>query len=134
MILNGREFWANEYLQTYLHPEYVLNWSTTGIDRPTYLLLVIATISYAWSYCLDKDSGYLEQVVGRVGIRAYSVSKAIATAVSAFLACIIAMAIYTIFLYSYFQGQDPIGALSGVAYLDTAGAGKTGLYFLCVLQ
>lgn len=49
------------------------------------VLLAISTIPYSVSYLTEKDCGFGQQVIGRVGIRTYGISKVIASAVSAFL-------------------------------------------------
>lgn len=129
LVLNSLEDITGERNSSWFRVEYILNLATTGFDRFTNLLLVIAATAYAWSYCQDKDSGFMEQVVGRVGLRTYAVSKVAATALSAFFASVIAMGLFTGFLYIWLGQEMPMDHLGNIAYLNTAGAGKTGLYY-----
>ena len=62
----------------------MLNYTLTGTLSLVELVLAIAAVAYAWSYCHDRSSGFFLQAVERVGLPAYGAARAIAVAVSAF--------------------------------------------------
>lgn len=107
--------------------EMVLAITTTDNFGFMTLILAISAISFAWSYCQDKDSGFLEQTVQRVGTLPYSVSRVIATVLSAFLGTVIALGLFTGFLFTQFRGEGGTQNI-GWPYMATAAEGKRGLF------
>lgn len=49
------------------------------------VILTISTIPYSFSYLIDHESGFQQEVTKRVGLNTYAVCKVIATGISAFL-------------------------------------------------
>lgn len=49
----------------------MLNYTLTGTLSLVELVLAIAAVAYAWSYCHDRSSGFFLQAVERVGLPAY---------------------------------------------------------------
>ena len=49
------------------------------------LLFAIATVPYAWSFLQDRESGFENQAMERVGFWAYGFAKILSVALSAFL-------------------------------------------------
>lgn len=92
------EFTSSAYL-AYLDWPYYLNLASTYSLQP-YAMLIAACLGYAWSYCQDKGSGFFEQAVRRVGFRAYSLSRILSVIISALLAGILSVCLFTLFLLS----------------------------------
>lgn len=67
---------------------YYLNYAFVA-ESLSKSILFIGCICYAWSYCKDRDSGFYDQAVQRVGFRSYCLSRLVSTALSAFLAGIL---------------------------------------------
>lgn len=68
--------------------------ATTGYEYIGPVLLAIATVPYSFSYITEHESGFQRQVAERVGLRAYSISKVLSTALSAFLMAVVAMGLF----------------------------------------
>ena len=52
---------------------------------PAIILFAISTLPYALSYLTEKECGFQQQAMERIGVTTYGICKVIATAVSAFL-------------------------------------------------
>ena len=131
LLLGSLRYILDDTLRRWYTVEIVLSFATIDAFGFATLILAISAISYSWSYCQDKDSGFLEENVRRVGLRPYSVSKVFATALSAFLAAVIALGLFTGFLYTQFRGGMGTENMNiGFPYLSTAAAGKSGLFYL----
>lgn len=95
------------------------------------MVLLIGCICYAWSYCRDRDCGFYDQVVPRVGFRAFALSRLVSTALSAFLAGVLSICFFTLFLLSQGHTGEPFGDFEGQPiYLGLVSAGRTDLFFL----
>lgn len=106
----------------------LLDWGNNGWFCD--MLLVIATIGYAWSYCQDSECGYRDQALGRVGIGAYCLSKILAVILSAFFTAVVAVGAFALFWY---VTDGPVTDPENVGvsgYLRLVAEGKTGLYLL----
>lgn len=62
------------------------------------VILSIAAVPYAFSYLSELECGFCQQYIQRVGVTVYGTSKAIATAVSAFLMGALALGGFIAFL------------------------------------
>lgn len=93
------------------------------------LLFAIGTIPYAGSYLLDRSSGFENQVMERVGCRAYGLSRAFSVAISACLAAVAAMALFLGALYCLDLPAPPARP-EGMGYLDLAAEGNLVSYYL----
>ena len=108
----------------------MLNYTLTGTLSLVELVLAIAAVAYAWSYCHDRSSGFFLQAVERVGLPAYGAARAIAVAVSAFLAAVAALAAFLLLLAALRLPEPDLHDLrDGIAYLDLVARGKPMLYF-----
>lgn len=58
------------------------------------VLLVIATVPFATTYLTEKKSGFKEEMQKRIGIYIYSISKAVATFLSAILLAFISIILF----------------------------------------
>lgn len=58
------------------------------------VLLVIAAIPFSTMYLTEKECGFQQEMAKRVGIRAYSISKVIATFLSAFLLAVVGISLF----------------------------------------
>ena len=97
----------------------------------TPLLLAIAVIPFSWSYCQDKNCGYLEQAAERVGFPAYARARALAVGIAAFLAMELALALFTGYLACLGILPAVEGRTSGAgAFTDIAAMGNFPLYYL----
>lgn len=106
-----------------------MSMATVGNGNLSFLILAIAALPYAWSYCQDKESGFLDSVLERVGIQAYSRARVVSVAASAFLAVQFALLLFAGFLL--FQ-QVPATALTADGtgpYTQIAAEGNFLLYY-----
>lgn len=58
------------------------------------VLLAIATIPYAFSYLTEKECGFQQQAIERIGVMSYGICKAIAVFLSAFLMGAVALWVF----------------------------------------
>ncbi len=109
----------------------MLNVATIDQINIAYLLFAIAPFCYAWSYYTDCACSFAIQAIERVGVENYALSKVISTAVSAFLAAIAAMSIFSLFLcILHLPYPDKDIVANKVAYLQIVADGKIWLYLL----
>lgn len=95
------------------------------------MILFLGTICYSWSYCLDKDSGFYVQAARRVGVGAYCASRIVATALSAFLAGVLADGLFTLLLLALrLDSTIPSYMANSSTYMALASSGQTGLFLL----
>ena len=87
------------------------------------LLFAIATVPYAWSFLQDRESGFENQAVERVGFWAYGFAKVLSVALSAFLAAAVSIGLF-------------VGRFSCwvCRKLSPPWKGETGLAWLCSLR
>ena len=83
-------FNSAESVKTYDHAIFasVVQLIRLGVDGRESIgpvLLAISTIPYAFSYLTEKEYGFAQQAVKRIGVMTYGICKAIATFASAFL-------------------------------------------------
>lgn len=104
--------------------------ATSSMGSLSPLLLAVAAITYAWSYCQDLSSGFLGQAAERVGLPAYGTARALTVGISAFLAFQLAMALFTGYLFS--QGM-PATARQSIVGPYTIISIENGFlpYYLC---
>ena len=95
----------------------------------SYLLLLLGTISYAWSYCVDHNCGFEKEAVTRVGISRYGIGKLVAAVCSSFLAAELAILLFGLFQLARGVGTDDI--LSGNEYLGLVESHGVGTYLCC---
>lgn len=73
---------------------YTFNAALTGEFGLGMILLVIATVPYSTSFLSDRESGFASHAIERVGLTAFTVSRVISVAVSAFLAFVAAAGLF----------------------------------------
>lgn len=131
LAMNSAQYLTSETFLRFCLPESIVNYATTSASTFSSLVLVIAAIPYAWSYCQDKDSGFLIQAEQRIGLRIYGLSRVFSVAVSAFLAAVLAMGLFTVFVHTQFRGEESRESLANtLAYMTLVAEGNTGLYYL----
>lgn len=94
-------------------------------------MMFLGAVCYAWSYCQDRDSGFYDQAVRRVGFRVYCLSRVVAVALTAFLAGVLSDILLTLVLRALPE-LPPLSSHAAVEqalYLSVAGA-HTGLFLL----
>lgn len=131
LVFNSGEYLNSEmYRRTNCMAE-ILNYTLTGTLTLAELVLAIAAVTYGWSYSRDRACGFFSQAVARVGTPAYSVARAVSVALSAFLAGVVALGLYLLFLTTlHLPGPNPNGLGNRIAYLELVSEGRSGLYFM----
>lgn len=124
LAANSLDYLTQDYFSFLSYSEVLNRATTNSFNGFAHLLLILAGVPYAWSYCRDKESGFLEQAVERTGIRAYGAARVVAVAVTAFVAAAAAIGVFTAAFSSRFQGE----ASPGIAYLTLASQGGLALY------
>lgn len=108
--------------------QYVLAQSHWGDGIPQ-MILFIGAIAYAWSYRIDVDSDFFNQIAQRVGIHNYCVSRIFVTILSGFLAGVLADVLFTLLLLALGLSGELAPEYAGQAqYVTLAVNGQTGLY------
>lgn len=131
MYLNCFDILSSKWLQSFYCWQSVLNLATTNSLNFASLLMIIGTVSFAWSYCTDHSCGYLGQVTQRIRITTYGISKFAAVIVSSFLSAGIAVLIFSLLLQAWSFPKDVAKTLTGTAaYLTLVAEGKTALYLI----
>lgn len=90
---------ATEAVKTYEHAVFagVTQLIRLGLDGHTStgpVLLAISTLPYAFSYLTEKECGFQQQAVGRIGVLTYGICKLLATFFSAFFMGVTALWIF----------------------------------------
>ena len=130
LVANCGQHLTSQMSRRVLSAAEMLNYTLTGTLSLVELVLAIAAVAYAWSYCHDRSSGFFLQAVERVGLPAYGAARAIAVAVSAFLAAVAALAAFLLLLAALRLPEPDLHDLrDGIAYLDLVARGKPMLYF-----
>ena len=94
------------------------------------LLFAIATVPYAWSFLQDRESGFENQAMERVGFWAYGFAKILSVALSAFLAAAVAIGLFVGAL-SFLGLPETQNGLEGAGgYLGFAASGHLVGYYL----
>ncbi len=91
MILN-----AAESVKTYKHAQFagivqLIRLGMTNYNATGPVFLAISTIPYTFSYLTEKECGYQNQAMERIGSMTYGAGKVTAVALSAFLMGVIAL-------------------------------------------
>lgn len=108
----------------------VLNSALSNINGFTYLLPALAPMCYGWSHCLDTRCGFRMAAMERVGVRAYALSRALSTALSAFLVVAVSTGIYLVFLHFLgFADPNPEILQNGYGYLNLVAEGHLGFFY-----
>lgn len=90
---------ASEAVKTYEHAVFagVAQLIRLGFDGHTStgpVLLAISTLPYAFSYLTEKECGFQQQAVGRIGVLTYGTCKLLATFFSAFFMGVTALWVF----------------------------------------
>ena len=90
LILGWACFHAVESVEHYDHAVFagvvqLIRLGLEGHQSTGPVLLAIATIPYAFSYLTEKECGFQQQAMERIGVMSYGICKAIAVFLSAFL-------------------------------------------------
>lgn len=95
------------------------------------MILFLGAICYSWSYCVDKNCGFFDQVIPRVGIQNYCLSRVMVTALSGLLAGALADLLFTLLLLALGLSSElsPHFATQPL-YEALAVEGRNGLYLL----
>lgn len=132
MLLNCLEQLSSEHGAQGIFVFTLLNTALTNSLNLSYLILILGTVCFSWSYCSDLTCGYGKEVVRRSGIRAYGVAKIIAVAVSSFAAAVAAIPLFIVFaLLCGFSWTSPNAMLYTGAYLNIATEGYVLGYLMC---
>lgn len=99
IILSWACFNATEAVKTYEHAVFagvvqLIRLGLEGHQSTGPVLLAIATIPYAFSYLTEKECGFQQQAIERIGVMSYGICKAIAVFLSAFLMGAVALWIF----------------------------------------
>ena len=94
------------------------------------LLFAIATVPYAWSFLQDRESGFENQAVERVGFWAYGFAKVLSVALSAFLAAAVSIGLFVGALFLLGLPETQPALEGGEGYLGFAASGHTVRYYL----
>lgn len=126
MCLNNIEVFSG----THKH-EGLLSTISIGLTGSyfSYLLLLLGTISYGWSYCADHNCGFEKEAVTRVGPSRYGVGKHVATVCSSILAASFSILLFVLFQLARGVGMDDI--MSGNEYLELVKSHGIGPYLCC---
>lgn len=132
MCLNCTEELSSEHGRQGVFVLKLLSTALTNLRVFSHLLLILGTVSYSWSYCSDLSCGFGKEVVRRVGIFPYGISKIAAVAVSSFAATAAAIALFVAFaLLKGFSWDSPNAMLYTGAYLRIASDGSSLGYLAC---
>ena len=79
-----------EAVKTYNHATFagiiqLIRLGLEGHESTGPVLLAISTLPYSFSYIAEKECGFQQQLMARVSVMTYGISKTIATFISAFL-------------------------------------------------
>lgn len=129
LISNNGENLTSQMSRRTVSVAEMLNHTLIGKVSLVELVLAIASVAYGWSYCHDRACGFFPQVVARVGMPAYSRARAVTVAASAFLAGVIALGLYLLYLTALHLPKPDLQTVGGHAYLDLVAQGRSGLYF-----
>lgn len=99
IILVWALFNVAEAVKTYDHAVFagviqLIRLGLEGHESTGPVLLAISTIPYAFSYLTEKECGFQQQAIERIGIMPYGVCKAVAVFISAFLMGATALGIF----------------------------------------
>lgn len=131
MYLNCAEKLNDSVMRSFYTVADQLFFATASQGNLSPLILAIAAIPYAWSYCQDRGSGFLDQAAERVGYPMYGSAKALAVGVSAFLAFQAALALFTVYLFCLgIPASSYTSAYTG-PYTIIAAEGHFLGYYLC---
>ena len=95
----------------------------------SYLLLLLGTISYGWSYCVDHNCGFEKEAVTRVGLTRYGVGKHLAAVWSSVLAAVLSVLLFVLVQLARGVGMDDIR--SGNEFLGLVEIHGIGTYLCC---
>lgn len=85
MCFNSAHYLFNPAMWSQISaPKMLFNATCTSLGLAP-LLFAIATVPYAWSFLQDRESGFENQAVERVGFWAYGFAKVLSVALSALL-------------------------------------------------
>lgn len=90
---------ATEAVKTYDHAVFagviqLIRLGLEGHESTGPVLLAISTIPYAFSYLTEKECGFQQQAIERIGVIPYGICKAIAVFISAFLMGVTALWVF----------------------------------------
>lgn len=126
MCLNNIEVFSGTH-----RAEGILETISIGLTDSSfsYLLLLLGTISYGWSYCADHNCGFEKEAVTRVGLYRYGVGKHLAAVWSSVLAAVLSVLLFVLFQLARGVGMDDIR--SGNEYLGLVESNGIGAYLCC---
>lgn len=133
LLLNSFQLFPDARQGRALNIPQTLNISLSNVLAFSNLLPLIAALSYAWSYAMEASCGFFRDAISRVGLGAYSASKCISVALTAFLSAALAMALYllVLFLWGFPATVDYPDTLRGTeSYMTLVADGHSLLYFV----
>lgn len=80
---------------------------TLGATIFFFIFSILAAIPYAWSYCAERNSGYVKNIIIRSGKREYYIAKYIAVFVSGGLAVLIPLVLNFLLVSMFFPTAVP---------------------------
>lgn len=126
MCLNNIEVFSGTH-----RAEGILSTVSIGLTESdfSYLLLLLGTISYGWSYCVDHNCGFEKEAVTRVGLTRYGVGKHVAGVWSSVLAAVLSVLLFVLLQLARGVGMDDI--MSRDEYLGLVESHGIGTYLCC---
>ena len=119
---------ANEWTKS--SAVYAFNFAISNQEVLADLLLPLAALPYAWSFLQDRESGFENQAVERVGFWAYGFAKVLSVALSAFLAAAVSIGLFVGALFLLGLPETQPALEGGEGYLGFAASGHTVGYYL----
>lgn len=96
LFMNVLDIVTNEQMLAVCCWRQLLDRATTDTFNFAELILILGTVSFAWSFREDRASGFLRPVLQRVRVRDYCLAKFLAVALLSFLASTVAILVFVL--------------------------------------
>lgn len=130
MCCNSAHYLFDPYMWSQISAPLMLNRATCTPMGLTPLLFAVATVPYTWSFLQDRESGFENQALERVGFWAYGFAKVLSVALSAFLAATVAIGLFLLALSTLGLLESKARLEGAGGYLDLAASGHVVGYYL----
>lgn len=94
MLLNAAESVSSYDHAVFAGVVQLIRLGLDGLQSTGPVLLAISTIPYTFSYLTEKECGFNQQIIERVGTPTYGICKVAACGISAFIMGVAALALY----------------------------------------
>lgn len=101
---------------------------TLGTTIFSFIFAILASMPYAWSYCAERNSGYVKNVIIRSGKREYYIAKYIAVFVSGGLAVLIPLVLNFLLVSMFIPAAVPDPSYV-IYYAVWGGSLMSGLFY-----